>query len=259
MKVRGFGARRPRNVSSGGKTWSFDEYNRSFKGDPYNFAYKKEHYRDMLGYMDRSVEEYHHYQEQQDLTSEEDDSKKEKDRKNDSKKRRKKLIQQAIVLVAGSVVLVSAYKANAANNTPPVDDTSIIETIPDDGGDDASDDDNKKPEEELSISWRWSEDGTSAVMVIKDSSGKTVAEVKAVVETTEVPAGCRTEGSVTSLAKASWKGKDYSDTRTVTLPALGHAFGDGVAVTLEDGQPAMEYECTRCHEHFTVITSITEE
>lgn len=33
----------------------------------------------------------------------------------------------------------------------------------------------------------------------------------------------------------------------------------GTEVTLEDGQTAMQFECNRCHELFTIINSIDEE
>lgn len=33
----------------------------------------------------------------------------------------------------------------------------------------------------------------------------------------------------------------------------------GTEVTLKDGQTAVQFECNRCHEHFTIINSIDEE
>ena len=50
-----------------------------------------------------------------------------------------------------------------------------------------------------------------------------------------------------------------TDARYESTPALGHTFDSGTEVTLEDGQTAMQFECNRCHEHFTIINSIDEE
>ena len=50
-----------------------------------------------------------------------------------------------------------------------------------------------------------------------------------------------------------------TDARYESTPALGHTFDNGTEVTLEDGQTAMQFECNRCHEHFTIINSIDEE
>jgi len=42
------------------------------------------------------------------------------------------------------------------------------------------------------------------------------------------------------------------------LKALGHSFDNGKEIILDDGRTAMEFECTRCHEHFTIVNSYTE-
>ena len=92
-----------------------------------------------------------------------------------------------------------------------------------------------------------------------DSYGNTVGEIDADVTSSEEPADCRTEGKITYTAKVALVGLSYTDTRYDVLPALGHAFDAGTEVALEDGQTAMEFECTRCHEHFVIRNSATEE
>ena len=64
---------------------------------------------------------------------------------------------------------------------------------------------------------------------------------------------------MTYTATAQYDSKDYTDTREKELPALGHTFDDGTEVTLENGQTAVDFECTRCGEHFTVQNSLDEE
>lgn len=50
-----------------------------------------------------------------------------------------------------------------------------------------------------------------------------------------------------------------TDAHYESTPALSHTFDSGTEVTLEDGQTAMQFECNRCHELFTIINSIDEE
>lgn len=112
--------------------------------------------------------------------------------------------------------------------------------------------------EGYAISWIWNEDGT-VTMVLTDSSGNFISEVAATVTTSEDPAGCNTEGTVTRTASAAYNGQTYTDTRYDTLPALGHSFDSGTEITLSDGSTATDFECTRCHEHFIIKNSVSEE
>ena len=113
--------------------------------------------------------------------------------------------------------------------------------------------------EGYSISWSWSPDGSTATLVITDSSGQVISETPATVTASETPATCNTDGSITRTASAQYDGQTYTDARSETSPALGHSFDDGTEVTLSDGRTAMEFECARCHEHFTIVNSIDEE
>jgi hypothetical protein len=258
MKVKGFGARPARNVSSGGQNSSFDEYNRSFKGDPYNFAYKKKNYRDSTGFMSRSVEEYYHVPEMKDTTTEQDDQNNRSSNRSDSSssarakasKARQAVIRQVAAVVAGSVVVVGGYQASLKiRSQPPVDPKPPVVDV----------DPTEDPGVTTTSSWEWSDDFTAAVLVLTDTEGNIVSEVEATVTTAEDPAGCTTDGKRTYTATASANGRTYTDTQEEELPALGHDFDDGTEITLADGRTAMDFECTRCHEHFTIVNSISEE
>ena len=258
MKVRGFGAWPSRNVTQGGRRNSFDEYNKAFKG--------AERFPRAEEYASRYVEEYHHYQEQQDLTVEQDDQKLKKNKKKDSQKSRQRMIQQFMALVAGSVMIASAYSVAVAKRAQqPSPDNSVVETLPSD--DTTDDSESLQPTQDATSEttavteqkWKWSSDRQSATLIITDSSGKVVGEIEADVTTAEEPANCNTDGKLTYTASASWEEKTYSDTRFDVLPALGHEFDDGTETILDDGNTAMDFECTRCHEHFIVQNSITEE
>lgn len=113
--------------------------------------------------------------------------------------------------------------------------------------------------ESVTVSWSWSSDGSTATLVITDSSGQVISETPATVTVSETPATCNTDGSITRTASAQYGGQTYTDARSETSPALGHSFDDGTEVTLSDGRTAMEFECVRCHEHFTIVNSIDEE
>ena len=317
MKVKGFGARPSRNVSSGGQKGSFDEYNRTFKGDPYNLAYKKKNYGDLTGYMDRGVEEYYRVSEMKDTTS--DDDQKENATAAGAAaaagKSRQVVLRQVAGLLMGAVVITAGYQASLKlRSQPPVDPgaaAAVVEPTEDPADNapnstqdpepqptDSPNEDPSTPTQEPTlsptqdptndttnpaqepdqepivtpggvsnpdqqspasiVSWRWNDDG-SAVLVITGSDGSVIGEIAAVVTTTEDPAGCTTEGRLTYTATAVYDGQTYSDSRSESTPALGHSFDDGTEVTLSDGRTAMEFECARCHEHFTIVNSIDEE
>ena len=110
-----------------------------------------------------------------------------------------------------------------------------------------------------STSWNWSEDNKTAYLVVTDSAGNPIGEFPATITTSEdPPAGCTTEGRLVYTAAAEASGISYSDSRYEELPALGHAFDEGTEVVFDDGQTGMDFECTRCHEHFVIRNSFTE-
>ena len=247
MKVKPFGARPSRNVSSGGQSSSFDEYNRHLKGKPYLTA---------VEYASRDVNEYTRYPEFKDLTAETEDSEEQKRRdekkKQDLKaKARQRLIQQAVAVVAGSVVITTSYvqavnARNAEKNAP----TTIV-------ADSGESTDNPVVVPGNNASWVW--DGENAVLILQNESGETVSETPADVSAAETPAECAKPGETVYTATVEIDGQTYTDVRSEELPALGHSFGEGKEVTLDNGESAYDFECSRCHEHFTVVNSASEE
>lgn len=286
MKVKEFGAWPLRNISTGGQQNSYDEYNRHLKGEAY---------RNYEEYASKGIEEYHHYPEQKEMTADRDEKKDSPSRRNNTRSRRMRIVQQAVVLVAGSIMITSAYQASV-NPQKPAADTSAVAaaTEPGDPSDDSDNNailpsDSTQPSEgatqptenasqpatvvptqpastaatpsgeSVTVSWSWSPDGSTATLVITDSSGQVISETPATVTVSETPATCNTDGSITRTASASANGQDYTDTRTDISPALGHSFDSGTEVDLEDGSTAMDFECTRCHEHFVIKNLVTEE
>ena len=299
MKVKEFGAWPSRNISTGGRRSSFDEYNRTLKGS--ERAPRAEEY------AIRNIEEYHHYEAQQDLTKEQDDKQESKRQKDDkARSRRMRIVQQVAVLAVGSVMVATSYNAMVAKReaAQAVDPgSSIVDTEPDDSGNGQDGNDNgigatpdeaatqptenpTQPSETVaptqssttassaqsprsgssssssssnySASWTWNADGT-VMVALTDSAGNVVSEIAATVTTSEDPAGCKTEGAVTRTARAEYNGQTYTESRSETTSALGHSFDSGTEITLSDGSTAMDFECTRCHEHFVIKNSVSEE
>ena len=246
MRVNGYGVR-PGNNGYSGQQNAGDEYNRSFKQIRFTSAEE---------YATRNVKEYHHYPEQKDLTKDKDDQKdKLKNNQNNNAKNSgssaaggtQAIAQVVVALVGAAVISVSYTSAVAKRAEKQADDisTSITQTVDDDSA--------------LAASWAWGEDYESAVLTLTDSTGKVVAEVPATITTSEEAAKCTTAGKMTYTATAAYEGESYTDTRDKELPALGHDFDSGTQVTLEEGQPAMDFTCNRCGEHFVIQNSLDEE
>lgn len=250
MKTKGFGARPPRNVSAGGKRPLGDPYNKALKGDPFNRAFKKAE-SPGAEYAMSGMDAYHHYDAQKDLTGEQENKpQKQQTVKKQNASRLQKVMQQVVGLVAGSVIVVTGYQA-AAEQKPAPQTPGVVETGETDPGGTAD-------PAGFSASFAWNEDLTAVIVTLSDSEGRTVKELPAAVAVTREEASCGKEGTVTYTATAEDGESVYSDSRAETLPALSHAFDEGKAVVLEDGGTATVFECTQCHEQFTVKTSMTE-
>jgi len=117
-----------------------------------------------------------------------------------------------------------------------------------DNSDDSTGDSNGEPV------WTWESDNSSATVQI---SG--VGSATATITSTEDPALCTTEGTITFTATAELDGKTYTDTRTETIPATGHTFGAAQTTTNSDGTITMTYHCSACNQDFTITFGITEE
>ena len=76
--------------------------------------------------------------------------------------------------------------------------------------------------------WKWNDDFTASATFTCGNDDSHVETVNAAVTnavTTE--ATCETDGVRTYTAKVTFDGKDYTDTKTEVIPALGHDYKDG--------------------------------
>ena len=97
--------------------------------------------------------------------------------------------------------------------------------------------------------WKWNDDFTAAATITCGNDASHVETVNAAV-TNEVTteATCEADGVRTYTAKVTFEGKDYTDTKTETLPATGHdteLVGAKDATCTEDGYTGNEV-CKVC-------------
>ena len=220
MKSREYGTWPPRNALGAERQRLYDAYNRSLK---------KERPEQPNEYASSDVDEYYRVPETKDVSGytygqPEKTLPGQSKRKNGAKANKSQfLLRQVVGVLVGSVVIATTYQAMAQHPN-----------------------------------WNWSEDNRSVVLEILDGNDDIVKELPVVISVSEIAATCKTEGHKTYTATAEDEDNKYSDTRSEVLPALGHAFDGGTETVLENGQTALTFECTRCHEQFTIATSMTE-
>ena len=76
--------------------------------------------------------------------------------------------------------------------------------------------------------WSWNNDFTaSAVFTCTDDDGHTQTVPATVTDEVTTEPTCDKEGLRTYTAKVTFEGKEYADTKTEVIPALGHDYKDG--------------------------------
>ncbi len=271
MKVKGYGARPPQNIGAGGRRPSYDPYNRFAKGHQY-FRVPE--------YASQDVEEYYRVDEIKDMTRE---SEREKDRRQNEQRGRdqgannvkqfgQRVLQQVVGIIAGSVVIVSSYQAMAAKQQQPVPEppSSVVETQEQGSGTPSGQqatepvpeavEPEQEPEDAVLTEWQWGDDLETVTLVLTNGKGLILKKIAGTVKVTHTDPTCTKQDVTTYSATAEDRdeGETYHDTRYRTKPALGHSFGEGKEIVLENGETGMTFECSRCHETFTIQTSMTE-
>ena len=109
--------------------------------------------------------------------------------------------------------------------------------------------------------WKWNDDFTASATFTCDNDDSHVETVNATV-TNEVTtaATCETDGVRTYTAKVTFEGKEYTDTKTETLPATGHAYGEPVWKWNDDFTASATFTCANDTSHVeTVNAAVTNE
>ena len=240
MKVREFGTWPPRNGLGAERQKLYD---------PYNLSFKKERIPEAKEYASSDIEEYYRVPEMKDMTGNpyEQSTKTPSKKRDQSTMKRRLMLRQVVGLLVGSVVIATTYQAMAEQQKQP-EPPAIIEPSAQPGETDAA----------LIPNWKWAEDKQTVILELFDSEGNLIKEIPAVVTVSDEEATCNKEGTRTFTATVEDESHQYTDSQIEALPPLGHAFDEGKATVLESGQSAITFECTRCHEQFTVATDMTE-
>ncbi len=87
----------------------------------------------------------------------------------------------------------------------------------------------------VDFTWTETSDGYTAVANLKCTNDETHTQtVNATVTSETTDATCETAGSKVYTATATYEGETYTDTKTVEIPAIGHAYGTPTYVWAED-------------------------
>ena len=109
--------------------------------------------------------------------------------------------------------------------------------------------------------WKWNDDFTASATFTCGNDASHVETVNATV-TNEVTtaATCKADGVRTYTAKVTFEGKEYTDTKTETLPATGHAYGEPVWKWNDDFTASATFTCGNDASHVeTVNAAVTNE
>ena len=105
----------------------------------------------------------------------------------------------------------------------------------------------------------WAEDGSSAKATLTCKRGDDTQNVDAVVakdEANSKAATCTEAGKNVFTATATYGGKDYTDTKTVELPALGHKYKGEIKWSEDYKTATAEFTCETCKDVQTVKADV---
>ena len=104
--------------------------------------------------------------------------------------------------------------------------------------------------------WKWTNDFTASATFTCGNDDSHVETVNATV-TNEVTteATCEADGVRTYTAKVTFEGKEYTDTKTETLPATGHAYGEPVWSWTDDFKATATFTCANNDAHVENVTA----
>ena len=109
--------------------------------------------------------------------------------------------------------------------------------------------------------WKWNDDFTASATFTCSNDASHVETVNAAV-TNEVTtkATCEVDGVRTYTAKVTFEGKEYTDTKTETIAAIGHAYGEPVWKWNDDFKATATFTCANNASHVeTVNAAVTNE
>ena len=104
--------------------------------------------------------------------------------------------------------------------------------------------------------WSWNNDFTaSAVFTCTDDDGHTQTVPATVTNAVTTEATCETDGVRTYTAKVTFEGKEYTDTKTETIAATGHAYGEPLWKWNDDFTATATFTCANDASHVEKVTA----
>ena len=106
----------------------------------------------------------------------------------------------------------------------------------------------------------WAEDGSSAKLTLTCKRGDDKQTVDAVVtkdEKNSVAPTCDKAGKNVFVATATYDGKNYTDTKEVAVPALGHKYKGAIKWSEDFKSATAEFTCETCKDVQTVKADVT--
>ena len=106
--------------------------------------------------------------------------------------------------------------------------------------------------------WQWAEDKkTAKVKFVCENDENHVELIDAVVTTDTTSATCTADGKIVYTANAEFEGQNYSDTKEVTLPAIGHNYALNEWQWAEDKKTAkVKFVCENDENHVELIDAV---
>ena len=108
--------------------------------------------------------------------------------------------------------------------------------------------------------WKWNDDFTASATFTCANDTSHVEKVDATVTSEVTEGSCEVGGTRTYTAKVTFEGKDYTDTKTETLPATGHQLTAvaEVPATCETAGTSAHWKCEVCGKLFSDAEGKTE-
>ena len=108
--------------------------------------------------------------------------------------------------------------------------------------------------------WAWAADNSTATAKFTCSvCGDVQTETATVTSTTTGPT-CTADGKTVYTATVIFGGESYTDTKTVTLSAIGHKYGEPQWAWAEDNSTATaKFTCSACDDVQTVTATVTSK
>ena len=104
--------------------------------------------------------------------------------------------------------------------------------------------------------WKWNDDFTASATFTCANDTSHVKNVTAeVTSAVTTPAACETTGVRTYTAKVTFEGEEYTDTKTETIAATGHAYGEPVWSWTDDFTATATFTCANDASHVKNVTA----